>query len=104
MICSRSSRARPLPPLLFFMTKPPKDRQLTRIRHLLIGVCRIPDFAKSQNAASHARFGCGTRPLKADSNVRRAKILRAKTSRAKTRRTKTVVAEQAFACYRSREH
>jgi hypothetical protein len=27
-------------------------------------------------------------PLKADSNVRRAKILRAKTSRAKTRRTK----------------
>src|SRR5215472_17384162 len=53
MIWSRSSRASPVPPLLFFMPKPPKKRiarastpvtprrparRLTRIRHLLICV------------------------------------------------------------------
>src|SRR5215469_11975550 len=75
MIWSRSSRAKPVPPLLFFMTKPHKKRlarpptlarqltlarqsrlatQSTLVPHLLICVGQIPDFAQDVGRMPHS--------------------------------------------------
>src|ERR1043166_6669772 len=55
MICSRSSRTRPAPPLPFFMRETPQirqGRQSTPIHCLLICVCPAPDVLEKNLAAT----------------------------------------------------